>query len=330
MAKRDYYSTSLEQIFFLNLVHVAMGCKLRAYRNRQIFMLPALQRDEFFDSKNNVYLLKKTINMMKLLFAFTISFLGVCNVGFTQEITILNALQATNPVAVANPFEVDSVNRKQEKFKPENLLNMSLSIPEQTAFTQHYAADTAGYFHVETIEGKASLQLISFYVHANRYGKANIKITSPNPFTVFVNDKQAATKTSVEDSLHLAKEATATCEPYPQTARVVVKLFAPEGRDASLKIAVENTNDTLKRTLSANNEPKRGMILDDVIKGKRVSQVSVSPQGRYVLISYSENYGERYVASTELYNVKTGRRVTIDTERRKTQLQWMPQSEKLC
>jgi dipeptidyl aminopeptidase/acylaminoacyl peptidase len=70
-------------------------------------------------------------------------------------------------------------------------------------------------------------------------------------------------------------------------------------------------------------------VLDDVILGKRVTDITVSPQGNYALINYAENHGTSSTVSTELVAIKTGRRVVVDRGRQKAQLRWMPKTEKL-
>lgn len=239
-------------------------------------------------------------------------------------------LSGTSAVRVVKPFEVDTVDRKDKKFTDADLLKLNLTIPEQDCFTEVYTADTSGFIYPKVIEGKASVQLFSFYVRGDRYGKAKVTVTSPNLLEIYVNDKLATSKTTHEDSLQLAKNVSTEIVPYPNTCRVVVKLLhTGKGAGAALKVSVTNASDDSKTELHVSSDRKRPMELDDAIKGRRVSNVSVSPLGNYVLISYTHTHGASASYTTELYTVKTGRRIMIDNGRRKTQLGWMPKSEKL-
>jgi dipeptidyl aminopeptidase/acylaminoacyl peptidase len=255
----------------------------------------------------------------------------------------LYELYATRPYTVTKPIEIDSINRDDKKFTDKNLLQLRVSVPQQQDFNQKTTADTAGFFNLPAQEN-AYIQLFSFYVNADSYGKAIVKVTSPDMSEVYINEKLISSKTNTENSPDDAKDIMAECNPYSQTCRVVIKLLHTEkNTNASLKIEIEDlltgTNlinfsddedlSPLSQRLSVSENPQRKIILDDVIKGKRISEISLSPSGKYVLISYISNYGTRSSYSTELYYTKTGRRVVIDTDNRKRQLNWMPKSDQI-
>jgi dipeptidyl aminopeptidase/acylaminoacyl peptidase len=264
---------------------------------------------------------------MKKNLCFLLSF--ICAIAFAQDENPTK-LYGTVPLEVTGPFEVDTVNADGKKTSAEDLLKLRLSIPPQTAFVKEYRADTAGFFYPETIAGKTSVQFVSFYVHADGYGEAKVKATSPDMLEIYVNGELAASKKSTEPSQSLAYTVSAKLKPYPGASRTVIKLLTKAGCEAALKITVSDEKSGSTRNLFVTESPKRRMTLDDAIRGKRVSNISVSSRGNYVLISYTDNHGEKSYGSTELYSVKNGRRVWIDKDRQKQQLQWMPVSEKLC
>lgn len=219
----------------------------------------------------------------------------------------LTTLRGVAPLEVDQPFAVDSVDRKGNSFNHEKLLKLKLTMPEQAAFTRTYEADTAGLFHLTSGTEKPFVQLFSFYVHGKAYGKVKVKVITPALAELFVNGQSVSTKTTVEEVQTQAKELSATLAPYPQAARVVVKLFSPSATSAgtTLKISLENDAKS-SAGWSVSHDSKRRIVLDDIIKGKRVSGTSVSPQGNYVLISYTDSYGKRSSYSTELYHIPTG------------------------
>ena len=277
---------------------------------------------------------------MKQILVFCLVFL--CMQINAQSIR-LSEIYATKPQVVTMPVKVDSTDSKDKKFTDESLLKSRLSIPSQDDFIDKYTSDSAGFFNLHA-QGKAYLQLFSFYVSANSYGKARIKVTSTDMLEIYVNDKLITSKTSTEESSDKAKNATVVFNPYPLTCRVVIKLLNTKNTSASIKIDVEDTllgtsitdlfdddneKNSIPQRLTVSEKPTRKIVLDDVIKGKRVTNISLSPAGKYVLITYTDNFGARSSYSTELYNVKTGRRVIIDTDNRKRQLSWMPKSEQL-
>lgn len=275
-------------------------------------------------------------------------FTVLCTHVYAQNIS-LKELYATQPLVVTKPAEVDSVDWKDRKFTDKNLLKLPFSIPEQKKFNQQYIADTAGFFNLPAQEN-AYIQLFSFHVSANAYGKAKVKATSPDMLEIYVNNKLVSSKTTIENTSEKPQSIIAELHPYPQTAHVIIKLLhTNKNTGTSLKVDIEDAltgtiiadpaeNDSPDdftdglfsgQRLQASANPQRKIVLDDVIKGKRITGLSLSPTGKFVVINYSTNYGTRSSHSTELYNIKTKKRIIIDTDNHKRQLGWMPQSERL-
>lgn len=260
---------------------------------------------------------------------------------FSQKKESLQQIYATPPVTVVQPFEVDSLNLKGEKFAEKDMLKMPLSIPEQEAFVRPLKADTAGYFFPEKpTEKNTIMQLFTFNVSANRYAKATLRITTPNMMEIYVDGKLVATKATEEKTFRTdRKSVTATLTPYPQESRVVIKMIAT-GKDESIttlkedvpptfKVEVENEKNDSLTVFSLLNSDKRPVAFADMMLGKRVTNIRISPEGQYALISYRNTFGEKGVSTAELYNIKTKSSVLIDTDGAKKQLDWMPKSEKL-
>ena len=240
----------------------------------------------------------------------------------------LHEIYATQPFMLTRPAMINPVDRYDKQFTDESLLKSNLSIPEQASFTIKYAADTAGFFNIPAQKG-THVQLYSFYVSAGSYGKARVKVTSPNMLEVYINNKPATSKTTTEGSNNEAKSVTADFEPYPQTCRIVIKSLCTEDTETSLKIELEDVMHLEDNRLQVSEKPQSKMILDDMIKGKRVSGISVSPSGKHVLITYIDNHGAQSFYSKELYTIQSGKRVSIDTDNRKRQLDWMPKSDRM-
>jgi dipeptidyl aminopeptidase/acylaminoacyl peptidase len=240
-----------------------------------------------------------------------------------QSIT-LHELYATEPLAVKQPVEIDTTDRNGKRFTGENLLKMNLAIPGQEAFTHRYEAGADSVFLLPARQNP-SVQLFSFYVSAEAYGKARIKATTTAMLEIYVDDKLISSKTTTEESPQKAKSLTAQFSPYPQTCRIVIKLLHTAGdTDASLKVEVE---DIPYAQLHVSEKAQRRITLDDIIKGKRITSASVSPSGKYILLHYTANYGTRSSYATELYTVKTGKHITVDTDNHRRQLAWMPTSD---
>lgn len=242
-------------------------------------------------------------------------------------------IYTTPPVSVFNPLEIDSINVKGERFTEKDLLKMLVTIPEQTAFVRPLKSDPEGFFYPEKPQENATtVQLISFYVNADRYAKGTLRVTTPNMLEIYIDGKLVASKTTKESTFRSdKKDITATLNPYPQSSRVVIKLLASAKDEvpATLKIEVENEKSDSLSTFSFVNTNNRFVNFSDMLLGKRVTNISLSPEGQYALIFYRNTLGEKSVSSTELYNIKTASSILIDTDGSRRQLAWMPRSEKL-
>jgi dipeptidyl aminopeptidase/acylaminoacyl peptidase len=251
---------------------------------------------------------------------------------FAQKKQLIVDISGTSPVNLTYPFKIDSTNIKGEKFEDKELLKTRLTIPEQDDFTHLYTIGTDGFFHFEKPTANASLQLFSFYLNSDRYGKGTLKITSPNMFEIYSDGTLLTSKTEKDDSLKTDKNIKTTILPYPKTNNIVIKLlsFANDKLNPIMKIEIENEkNDTITNFYISENKFRR-IDFADMMLGKRVTNITVSPHGNYVLISYRNVINEKNSQTvTELYDVKKKTHIVIDNNGSKKQLNWMPVSEKL-
>ena len=265
--------------------------------------------------------MKKQIIIL-FLAASTVSF---C---FSNKKETLKELSALKPIEVNYPFKVDSVNLKGKSFEQKELLKMPVNVPVQDAFSIKLTADSSGYFYPEEANG---FHFFSFYVSSANYARGEVKVTSPNMLEIYVNNKLESSKTTVQDSLHNAKSTSVEIKPYPEREHILIKLLAAaqDSISPALKIEIENNDkDSLTNFIVSNSE-KRFVTFKDMRLGKRITNTRTSPDGNFVLISYTNTFGERSELSEELYNVKKGTRLLIDQNAQKKQLNWLPKSEKM-
>ena len=238
----------------------------------------------------------------------------------------------TEPVNLTYPVKFDTINIKGEKFEEKELLKTKLSIPEHNDFINEYFIGYNGFLNFEKPAENASLQLFLFYVNSDRYGKGTLKITSPNMLELYVDGKLVKSKTEKEDSIRSDKNLKTTITPYPCTNQVVIKLLstAQDILNPMMKIEIENEKNDSLTNFSVSYNKLRRIEFSDMMLGKRITNVTISPQGKYALISYRHVTGEKTSAtSTEIYNIKSNSRIVIDVNGSKQQLNWMPKSEKL-
>ncbi|HTN68415.1 MAG TPA: hypothetical protein VLZ33_03030, partial [Dysgonamonadaceae bacterium] len=267
-------------------------------------------------------------NNFKLLMALLICANGL----IAQSKVTLNNVRSFEPIELHKPVLLDSVNLENEKFSETVLLKSSISIPEHNRFETKLETDSAGFFHLSETNSEYAFHLLSFYLSGDSYGKAKLTVTSPNALEVYINGERRATKTDATDSISNAGSAEATLNGMLNNSRVVVKLLAAKSNkfnSAAAKIEVKPAEEDSTLTISFSDDPSRYIGIKDILEGKRVSSSKISPSGRFVLLQLTETLSggdtKRYV---EVFDTKQKRTLIHETANR-TQLKWMPKSDKL-
>lgn len=269
---------------------------------------------------------------MKLRYLLPLSLLFVAANLFAQKkLNVSQIYTLPSSFVVESPILLDSVNLKGERFEKKNLLKTALTIPEHKSFVLPMKADTAGYFYPPKPEKGSAFQLFSFYVSSDRYAKGTMKISSPNMFEVYIDGKLSVSKTTQENRVNSDKDASVSLNSYPLNNRIIIKLLSSVDDKATpaLKITIENEKSDSISNFIVSNTGKRYVNFTDMMLGKRVTNVNMSPKGQYALISYRNTFGEKSTSTTELYEIKTGKTLLINTDGAKRQLGWMPRSEKM-
>lgn len=240
-----------------------------------------------------------------------------------------NTLSVYGPVKVQKPLLLDSVDVKGKKYSDDNLLSTAVNFPEQSKFTGVLFVDTAGYFRPAKPTAGQVFYFVSFYVNNDRYAKAKIKVKSPDRFELYINDKKEADKKTTEDSLKNAKTAEADLSGNIKGTRILLKYLVSEKSKAepAFQITIEPDKKDSTAVYTFDNKGLRPVTIEDILIGKRVSGVSVSPGGKFVLINYNTTDNEGKVSyQVEVIETKQNKVIFSENSNR-TQLGWMPKSD---
>ena len=269
--------------------------------------------------------------MRQIIFYFTVAGLMLALSARAQQPLMPEKIYSFNPIPVQKPVMLDSVNLGKSAFSDEKLLAYSITFPAQERFTTVLTPDTAGFFNLTKPARGEALQLFSFFVGSDRYGKGKLTITSPNPLELWVDDVKRATKTQVNDSLHQSGSVDTNLNGPANNMRIVIKMLtsADYKADPALKIELKPDEKDSLLIYSFNHTDKRRITINDILEGKRVSSSSISAGGRFVLLSLRETLsGENNRSYTEIYDTKQKRTILSEPGSR-SQLNWMPKSELL-
>lgn len=233
-------------------------------------------------------------------------------------------------VAVRTPVQSDSINFTGEKFTIGNLLKTEINLDFDNHAYERMQADTTGYVAVEKADADNLFYLFTFNLRAERFMKGKLNVFSPARFEVFVNGKSKLSKKTAEDSLSRVRPFAVNLRLEPEADyEIVIKLLSTADDKAKPALKCEFEKDKKFADVDCRMAPglKRRLSLFNTAFGPRVSAVSLSPNGKYLLTHYADNFGlKRSRARCELTEVKTGKVILPNAN---GAMRWMPKSNKL-
>lgn len=233
-------------------------------------------------------------------------------------------------VTVRMPLKSDSVDFMGSKFTPAELLKSDLTLDFDGRTHERVEADTAGVIRVKKAESDHLLYLFATDIRAGHFLKGKLQITSPARFEVFVDGVSKAKKERTDDSFDEAQPLTVDLRMEPEIDyRVVIKLLssADDQAEAAFKCAFRKQEGFEEIDLRMDPGMKHRFKMVDITLGSRVSRVALSPDGKYLLTTYTDCYSEKDSRThTELTETRSGRMLIADLDGR---MRWMPRSNKL-
>ena len=198
------------------------------------------------------------------------------------------------PYYFEQPITTDSVNAKGEKLTPDYIFNY---IPDKEAgksFTSEVLPQDDKRFTAGSL---------IFYLNHQNFYKGKIKISGAKKYRIYIDGNE--NKRGGEVKL------------TPLHHKVEIKFIVPPGEKDSIKVVLEG-NDGISVTTSK----KHSFNLNDMLYGKRISSGQISPDGNYVIVSYSDTDKKGSVKRTSvLKEIKSGKIVA-----EKNSMRWMPKS----
>ncbi len=220
----------------------------------------------------------------------------------------------------AGPFEVkkpvisDSLNVNGKVFELKNLLKSAISIEHALLQSKVLEADTAGKISFIAPGGKNALHILSFYLTSDRYVKGTLDVSGPGIFEVYINDKP------VGNSSELIME--------PRRYEIVVKYLTTEADTCSPTIKAVYKSKTNAQVLPSIQAMDKYSVLN-ILEGQDFRGVSLSPDGKYVLVKYVDRMKDGKSESyAQLREASTGKILLHDDGFINT-ARWMPRSNKM-
>ena len=216
-------------------------------------------------------------------------------VASAQVKTEVKEFNLAGPFAVNAPLSVDTVNVKGEKFDEKSLLqSLALTTQPTTTFSGQV---------LPSLKDSKSVGLLTFYLNNSDYLKGKIEVKGPKNYKVYVDNNE------VSGELKLA----------PEHHTFAIRFLAEPSDTDSISVSIESKLSNLKPQITKVHP----YMVHDLTDGKRVRGISLSADGKYVIVSFQTTArGGKSLWDYELREVKTQRVL----QRLNGSKQWMPRS----
>lgn len=247
------------------------------------------------------------------------------------------ALQAKSilyygPVRLRQPLMVDSVSINNRPFNPTTLTgSMPLALPKSSNYKQ-LAGTADGFFRV-SVDSLADKKIVeshyySVYLRSASYYKGKFGIECNAPWELYLDGHKIGSghgAKAVADSVQAAWSPT-TLRPGMHTVTLKVQGGAPDQHKKGLDLRMGFTPDKADAAVAFSATPEQYADIQLMIYGSSLSSVSVSPSGKYSILSMREFAGTKPRSRYYLYN---GAKRVSEIAAPLAYARWMPKQDKL-
>ena len=229
--------------------------------------------------------------------AFYSLLLLTTNISAQDTTFVVKEFNLSGPFAVTAPFGTDTVDVNGKKFDEKSLLsNLPLTSESTTTFSGKV---------LPSLKDSKSVGLLSFYLNNSDYLKGKIEVKGPKNYKLFIDGQEAGS------DLALA----------PEHHTFAIKFLAEPSDTDSISVTLNSQFSPLTFHLSPlKSHP---YMVHDLTDGKRVRGVSLSADGKFIIVSYqTTERGGKSLWTYELREVKN-LRLLQHLNGNKT---WMPRS----
>ncbi len=240
----------------------------------------------------------------------------------------VNEFEVMGPIQLTAPLMCDSVDPHGAKFEQKSYLNQKLNLKLLRKSAVHASADTASTVALEAPEKGTAMYVLESKLRAPRYADGNLEVTSAQPFQILIDGVAMATKGSSEDSITDAstQRQPLTLKPEEESILTIKILADAEAKSSPALKAAFVPKDTASMPILIYTDGKRPLRQYDMILGAKVNAVSMSPDGKYLILKYAERYDKdktrRWATLTDL---KTGK---VINENLPVDYEWMPKGSR--
>ena len=203
------------------------------------------------------------------------------------------------PYEMRAPLMLDSVSLDSKQFKTESLLETPLKL--DLVKSAKVVEDTV-FSHSAT----PSLHLLGFQVQNSAFAKTKISVKGLKNYHLYLDG---------------SKIGGGDTQLQPGTHEFVIKFLTEKAGSDTVRVKLTTDADLTADAVTG----KRLLTLNDLYDGLRIGGLSLSPDGRYAITSYTETLSTG--KSSTRYRVTDTRTGSIVGESEKA-ISWMPRSNR--
>ena len=241
---------------------------------------------------------------------------------FAQKIPIENMLYAGYNV-VQKPLQMDSLNVKGKGFEEKNMLQNFVSFNKVFEQTTTIVSDS-GKFTFLSPKDQYAFHFLKFYVFPDRFTKGELTLKTADMFEVYLDGEKQKDKTTFDS---VAKKTTIELTLEPKRYEIIIKYLAPNNDKDTCFLETFFTPKNKEADFSFSINPEQFYSISLIQNGITYSNITISPNGKYVKVNYSERTDEkdprRY---SKLFDAENGK---LLAQNLRSGLSWTPSSSQL-
>ncbi|MCL2245744.1 MAG: S9 family peptidase [Lentimicrobiaceae bacterium] len=258
---------------------------------------------------------------MKKTLLFTLAILaGLLLHG--QKVNIENMLYAGYNI-VHKPLLMDSLNVKGKGFEEKNMLQNFVSFSKVFEQTNVLPADSGKINFISPKEHYA-FHYFKFYIFPDRFTKGELTLKTADMFEVYLDGEKKKDKTTFDS---VAKGTTIELTLEPKRYEIIIKYLAQNNDKDTCFLETFFTPKNKETAITCSIDPMQFYGMNFMQNGISYSNVSISPNGKYIKVNYQERTDEKNSRSySKLFDAETGK---VLEHNLRSGLSWTPASSQL-
>ncbi len=175
---------------------------------------------------------------------------------------------------------------------------------------------------------KNELAYLATYINADQWSKVTLEVSSPQMFEVYIDGKKIKTKKSIEDAEGSPGDVEVDLKLKRGKHLLMIKTLKTKNNSADwmVKANLKINDGVPEKAVSVGISPTKTFNIEHLLNGEFINNVSISPDGRLVLLNFSEVTppdGDKKSWS-EVRNLETGKLFHSFRGSKMHNIKWLP------